>query len=42
MQANQEALAGEGTTMVLSLDSDFFRYVDDIRGGGGGGADDTP
>ena len=42
MQANQEALTGEGTTMVLSLDSDFFRYVDDIRGGGTGGADDTP
>ena len=26
MQAYQEALGGDDTTMVLSPDSDFFRY----------------
>lgn len=37
MQAYQEALGGDGsTTMVLSPDSDFFRYFGDIRGGSGG------
>lgn len=37
MQAYQEALGGDGsTTMVLSPDSDFFRYFGDIGGGSGG------
>ncbi len=38
MQAYQEALGSEGTTMVLSPDSDFFRYFGDIRGGVEAGA----
>ena len=34
MQAYQEALGSGGTTMVLSPDSDFFRYLGDVQGGG--------
>lgn len=33
MQAYQEALGSGGTTMVLSPDSDFFRYLGDVQGG---------
>ncbi len=36
MQAYQEALGADGTTMVLSPDSDFFRYFGDIQGRAGG------
>ncbi|MDP6516200.1 MAG: protease modulator HflC, partial [Alphaproteobacteria bacterium] len=36
MQAYQEALQGDGTTMVLSPDSDFFRYFGDVTGSSGG------
>ena len=32
MQAYGEALTREDTTMVLSPDSDFFRYFTDIQG----------
>ena len=33
MQAYTEALTAEDTTMVLTPDSDFFRFFNDIRGG---------
>ena len=32
MQAYRESLGGEGTTMVLSPDSDFFRYFGSMSG----------
>ena len=35
MQAYRESLGGEDTTMVLSPDSDFFRYFGSILGEGG-------
>ncbi len=36
MEAYRKALAnGDGTTMVLSPDSDFFRYFGNLRGGAG-------
>ena len=31
MQAYQEALSGDDTTMVLSPDSEFFRYFGDFK-----------
>ena len=31
MQAYQEALSGDDTTMVLSPDSEFFRYFGDFE-----------
>ncbi len=34
MQAYRKALQGDDTTMVLSPDSEFFRYFGDISGGG--------
>jgi membrane protease subunit HflC len=33
MQAYRKAIASSDTTMVLSPDSDFFRYLNDITGG---------
>ncbi len=33
MQAYENALGGQGTRMVLSPDSDFFRYFNDLSGG---------
>ena len=33
MQAYENALRGQGTRMVLSPDSDFFRYFNDLNGG---------
>lgn len=33
MQAYNESLSSSDTTMVLSPDSEFFRYFDDVRGG---------
>lgn len=37
MKAYETALEGSGTTLVLSPDSDFFRYFGDSTGGAGGG-----
>ena len=37
MQAYREALRADGTTFVLSPDSDFFRYFGDATGGSGAG-----
>ena len=34
MQAYEKALGGDGTTMVLSPDSEFFRYFSDQKAGG--------
>ena len=34
MQAYQKSLATDGTTMVLSPDSEFFRYFTDQKPGG--------
>ncbi|KZD09982.1 protease modulator HflC [Oceanibaculum pacificum] len=36
MEAYREALGKDGTTMVLSPNSDFFRFFNDIRGGASG------
>lgn len=36
MEAYRESLGNDGTTMVLSPNSDFFRYFNDIRGGASG------
>jgi membrane protease subunit HflC len=36
MKAYEKALEGSDTTLVLSPDSDFFRYFGDSTGGGGG------
>jgi modulator of FtsH protease HflC len=33
MEAYRTSLSGEGTTMVLSPDSDFFRFFGDLKGG---------
>ena len=33
MQAYRNSLGGEGTTMVLTPDSDFFRFFGDLKGG---------
>ena len=39
MAAYREALQGEDTTLVLSPDSDFLRYFNDLTGGTGPGKD---
>ena len=41
MQAYREALGAEGTTFVLSPDSDFFRYFGDATGGAANGRTPT-
>ena len=38
MEAYREALGSDDTTMVLSPDSEFFRYFRSISGGIAGGA----
>ncbi len=42
MAAYREALDPEGTTMLLSPDSEFFRYFRSAEGGGQGGTDASP